>query len=164
GSSPLILVFDPATALLAKAMYRVPGPTGEVNVEELYSDYRDVHGLKVAFTTEVRRDGTSALRRTLRTVEFNAPFDPSIFNKPSRSPVRVMIACGEPSGDLYAGALVTELLRLDPTITIVGLGSRRLREAGAALTADFSGLSVTGLLEVSRLLPRTYATYRALVR
>src|SRR3954447_2013253 len=75
-----------------------------------------------------------------------------------------MISCGEPSGDLYAAALTTELLRLDPAATVVGLGSRRLREAGAALTADFSGLSVTGLLEVARLLPRTYGTYRMLVR
>jgi len=75
-----------------------------------------------------------------------------------------MISCGEPSGDLYAGALATELLRLEPDTTIVGLGGRRLRDAGAALTADFSGLSVTGLLEVARLLPRTYATYRTLVR
>jgi lipid-A-disaccharide synthase len=75
-----------------------------------------------------------------------------------------MISCGEPSGDLYAAALTTELLRLDPAATIVGLGSRRLREAGADLTADFSGLSVTGLLEVARLLPRTYGTYRTLVR
>lgn len=75
-----------------------------------------------------------------------------------------MISCGEPSGDFYAGALATELLGLDPTTTIVGLGGQHLREAGATLTADFSGLSVTGLLEVSRLLPRTYATYRALVR
>jgi lipid-A-disaccharide synthase len=75
-----------------------------------------------------------------------------------------MISCGEPSGDLYAAALATELLRLDPALTIAGLGSRRLREAGATLTADFSGLSVTGLLEVARLLPRTYATYRMLVR
>ena len=75
-----------------------------------------------------------------------------------------MISCGEPSGDLYAGALATELLRLDPGTTIVGLGGRRLRDAGATLTADFSGLSVTGLLEVARLLPRTYATYRTLVR
>ena len=75
-----------------------------------------------------------------------------------------MISCGEPSGDLYAGALATELQRLEPATTIVGLGGHRLREAGAALTADFSGLSVTGLLEVARLLPRTYATYRSLVR
>ena len=75
-----------------------------------------------------------------------------------------MISCGEPSGDLYAGALATELLRLDPAATIVGFGGRHLREAGALLTADFGGLSVTGLLEVFRVLPRTYATYRALVR
>jgi lipid-A-disaccharide synthase len=75
-----------------------------------------------------------------------------------------MISCGEPSGDLYAGALATELLRFDPTTTIAGLGGSRLRDAGAALTADFSGLSVTGLLEVARLLPRTYSTYRTLVR
>ena len=72
-----------------------------------------------------------------------------------------MISCGEPSGDLYAGALATEILRLDPRPAIVGLGGRRLRGAGASLTADFSGLSVTGLLEVFRVLPRTYATYRA---
>jgi lipid-A-disaccharide synthase len=75
-----------------------------------------------------------------------------------------MISCGEPSGDVYAGALATELLRVDPSTTIVGLGGRALRDAGATLTADFSGLSVTGLLEVARLLPRTYATYRTLVR
>jgi lipid-A-disaccharide synthase len=75
-----------------------------------------------------------------------------------------MISCGEPSGDLYAGALATALLRLDSGTTIVGLGGRRLRDAGARLTADFSGLSVTGLLEVARLLPRTYATYRTLIR
>src|SRR5262245_3395043 len=74
-----------------------------------------------------------------------------------------MISCGEPSGDLYAGALATELLRLDPAATVVGLGGRHLREAGATLTADFGGLSVTGLLEVFRVLPRTYATYRGLV-
>jgi lipid-A-disaccharide synthase len=38
-----------------------------------------------------------------------------------------------------------------------------LKAAGASLLGDFSGLSVTGLLEVARLLPRTYAMYRRLV-
>jgi len=28
--------------------------------------------------------------------------------------MRVMISCGEPSGDLYAGALAAEIFRLDP--------------------------------------------------
>ena len=74
-----------------------------------------------------------------------------------------MISCGEPSGDLYAGALASEILKLEPSAAITGLGGDRLREAGGSLVGDFSGLSVTGLLEVARLLPRTYATYRRLV-
>jgi zinc protease len=82
-SASLTLIFDPATALLAKAKYRVAAPGGDVNVEEIYSDYRDVRGLKVAFTTEVRRDGAPAVHRTLRTFEFNVPVDSALFNKPS---------------------------------------------------------------------------------
>jgi lipid-A-disaccharide synthase len=77
--------------------------------------------------------------------------------------MRVMISCGEPSGDVYAGALARELLELDPSAVITGFGSERLRSAGASLVADFQGLSVTGLLEVARLLPRTYAVYRRLL-
>ena len=74
-----------------------------------------------------------------------------------------MISCGEPSGDLYAGALARALLQLDPSTVLTGFGSERLQSAGAILTADFKGLSVTGLLEVARVLPRTYAVYRRLV-
>jgi lipid-A-disaccharide synthase len=77
--------------------------------------------------------------------------------------MRVLISCGEPSGDVYAGALARELLDLDPTAVITGFGSERLRSAGASLVADFQGLSVTGLLEVARVLPRTYAVYRRLL-
>jgi hypothetical protein len=40
-----------------------------------------------------------------------------------------MISCGEPSGDLYAGALAAEILRLDPA-AIAGPGGRSL--SGAA--------------------------------
>ena len=77
--------------------------------------------------------------------------------------MRVLISCGEPSGDLYAGALAREILSRDPSATITGFGSERLRAGGASLVADFEGLSVTGLLEVARVLPRTYAVYRQLV-
>lgn len=74
-----------------------------------------------------------------------------------------MISCGEPSGDLYAGALANALLRADPTTIVTGFGGDRLRAAGASLIGNFSGLSVTGLIEVARVVPRTYATYRRLV-
>jgi lipid-A-disaccharide synthase len=77
--------------------------------------------------------------------------------------LRVMISCGEPSGDLYAGALAREIHARDPTATITGFGSNHLRDAGASLVGDFKGLSVTGILEVVRVLPRTYATYRRLI-
>lgn len=77
--------------------------------------------------------------------------------------MRVMISCGEPSGDLYAGALASQILALEPSASITGFGGDRLRAAGASLVGDFSGLSVTGILEVARVLPRTYATYRRLV-
>ncbi len=74
-----------------------------------------------------------------------------------------MISCGEPSGDLYAAALAREIKAIDPAATVTGFGGDRLREAGASLVGDFSGLSVTGLLEAARVLPRTYAIYRRLI-
>jgi len=85
GAKPLMLIFDPATTLLAKARYRVTGSPdgGEVNVEEIYSDYRDVNGLKVAFKTQLRRAGAPAVNRTVRTFEFNVPVDSALFSKPS---------------------------------------------------------------------------------
>ena len=74
-----------------------------------------------------------------------------------------MISCGEPSGDLYAASLTREIRNLAPDAAISGFGGERLRAAGADLVGDFSGLSVTGLIEVARLLPKTYATYRRLL-
>jgi lipid-A-disaccharide synthase len=73
-----------------------------------------------------------------------------------------MISCGEPSGDLYAGALASEILRREPSADIFGLGGRRLAAAGARLVGDFQGLSVTGLTEALRVLPRSFAMLRRL--
>ena len=81
-----------------------------------------------------------------------------------RERLRVMISCGEPSGDLYAGALASEILKLEADAEISGFGSERLRSAGASLVRDFKGLSVTGLTEALRVIPRSWQNYRALVR
>lgn len=74
-----------------------------------------------------------------------------------------MISCGEPSGDLYAGALVSEILSREPSADVFGFGGRRLAAAGTRLVGDFQGLSVTGLTEALRVLPRSYAMLRRLV-
>jgi lipid-A-disaccharide synthase len=78
--------------------------------------------------------------------------------------LRVMISCGEPSGDLYAGALAAAILKLEPEAAITGFGSARLRAAGASLVRDFSGVSVTGLTEALRVIPQSWQNYRALLR
>lgn len=75
----------------------------------------------------------------------------------------VMVSCGEASGDLYAGALARALQAQAPGTRVIGFGGEQLAASGAELAGDYRGLAVTGLTEVLRLLPRTYAMYRRLV-
>jgi lipid-A-disaccharide synthase len=74
-----------------------------------------------------------------------------------------MLSCGEPSGDLYAGALMRELRALDPSIHVRGLGGPEFAAAGGELLEDYRGLSVTGLTEAVAKLPKSFATLRRLV-
>jgi lipid-A-disaccharide synthase len=73
-----------------------------------------------------------------------------------------MLSCGEPSGDLYAGALTTALRELDPEVEVFGFGGARLEGAGASLVGDYRGFSVTGLVEAVSVLPRSFAMLRRL--
>jgi lipid-A-disaccharide synthase len=77
--------------------------------------------------------------------------------------LRLLLSCGEASGDLYAGALTRELLALDPSIAVAGLGGPRLEAAGGHLLDDYRELSVTGLVEWIPKLPRLLAARRKLV-
>ena len=74
-----------------------------------------------------------------------------------------MISCGEPSGDLYAGALAVEIRRRQPDAAIFGLGGQRMMAGGGELLADYRGLSVTGIFEAIRVLPRSLAAFNRLV-
>jgi len=77
--------------------------------------------------------------------------------------MRIMISCGEASGDLYAGALAAELRARAPAVEIFGFGGPRLAAAGAELIGEFTGLTVTGLTEALRVIPRSYTMYRRLI-
>jgi lipid-A-disaccharide synthase len=76
---------------------------------------------------------------------------------------RLLLSCGEASGDLYAGALTRELLTLDPTLQIAGLGGPQFAAAGGRLVDDYREISVTGLTEWIPKLPRLLAARRRLV-
>ena len=80
----------------------------------------------------------------------------------SARPTRVLLSCGEASGDLYAAALTHELRRLRPDIDVFGFGGPRLAGAGARIVASYEGLSVTGLVEAVSVLPRSWRTLRAI--
>ena len=116
---------------------------------------------------QLRREGAPAVDRT-RAHASSSTSRSMPRSSPNRAeppdPVRVMISCGEPSGDLYAGALATEIFRARsrPPSSPASAASACAPPA-RSLVGDFSGLSVTGLLEVARVLPRTYAIYRRLV-
>ena len=67
-----------------------------------------------------------------------------------------MLSCGEASGDLYAGGLVSALRQLEPGVEVFGFGGPRMSAAGARLSGDFRGFSVTGLVEALRVVPRSW--------
>jgi lipid-A-disaccharide synthase len=75
---------------------------------------------------------------------------------------RVLVSCGEASGDLYAGALVRAMRTLDPSVRVSGFGGAQLEAAGATLIGDYRGMSVTGLVEALAVLPRSYGMLRRL--
>jgi lipid-A-disaccharide synthase len=77
--------------------------------------------------------------------------------------VRLLLSCGEASGDLYAGALTRELLALDPSLTICGLGGPQFAAAGGKLIDDYRDIAVTGLTEAIAKVPRSFAALRRLV-
>ena len=77
--------------------------------------------------------------------------------------LRFLLSCGEPSGDLYAGALARELQQLVPGVEIAGLGGPHLAAAGGRLVEDYRGLSVTGLTEAIGKIPRSFRTLGRLV-
>ncbi len=77
--------------------------------------------------------------------------------------VRLLLSCGEASGDLYAGALVDQLHAIDPAIDVFGLGGPRLAAAGGRLVVDYRGLAATGVTEVLPKLGDYFAAMRALV-
>jgi hypothetical protein len=79
--NPIVLYVDPATGLITKQTFVADAP-GRPLVEELFSDYRPVDGIQIAFQA-VRRVGTLSVERRALDVKINAPIDPSLFKRPA---------------------------------------------------------------------------------
>ncbi|GMV21097.1 MAG: lipid-A-disaccharide synthase [Acidimicrobiia bacterium] len=80
----------------------------------------------------------------------------------SGRPRRIMVSCGEASGDLYAGALL-RALREQTEVDAFGFAGAQFQQAGGELVGDYRGFSVTGLTEALGVVRRSYAMLNTLV-
>jgi hypothetical protein len=79
---PVVLYVDPDTGLISKETYVAGGP-GQPLIEELFSDYRPVDGVQVAYFTTIRRGGRPILEQRVRDITINGPLDSTLFERPT---------------------------------------------------------------------------------
>jgi lipid-A-disaccharide synthase len=80
------------------------------------------------------------------------------------TPRELLVVAGEASGDLHGARLITELRRLVPDLAAFGLGGDEMRAAGLAPVAHSSEISVVGITEVLKILPRAREVFAGLLR
>jgi lipid-A-disaccharide synthase len=76
---------------------------------------------------------------------------------------KILISAGEASGDRYAAALAERLRARIPDADFFGCAGAAMRAAGVRAVVDAESLSVVGLVEVLRHLPRIHGEYRRLL-
>ena len=76
---------------------------------------------------------------------------------------RLLISCGEPSGEFYARELVAELRRRHPGLETIGLGGDLLAGEDVRLLAHLKDLAVVGLFEVLSHLRRIKGLFDSVV-
>ena len=69
----------------------------------------------------------------------------------------ILIICGEASGDLQASNLVSAISNINPNIKFFAVGGELLKKCGASVFYDIKELSVIGLFDVIKKLPRFFA-------
>jgi lipid-A-disaccharide synthase len=75
----------------------------------------------------------------------------------------LLMVAGEASGDLHLARLLSELRQLDPEARAFGMGGAELRAAGLEVVADSSEISVVGISEALKILPRAREIYSQLL-
>jgi lipid-A-disaccharide synthase len=81
--------------------------------------------------------------------------------------VRILIAAGEASGEVYGAKLMDALRELNRSqpggLEFFGVGGHRMAEAGCNLVVNANEIAVVGLAEVVEHLPRIFRLFRKVV-
>ncbi len=76
----------------------------------------------------------------------------------------IAIIAGEASGDVLAAGLIKEYKKMDPTTHFIGVAGPLMVEQGCEAIVPISELSVMGLVEILRHLPRLLRLRKQLVK
>ena len=86
----------------------------------------------------------------------------SQFAEPMDSRSLLMVA-GEASGDMHSARLLSEMRRLEPAIRAFGMGGAELRKAEMEILADSREISVVGISEALKVLPKAREIFQQIV-
>jgi zinc protease len=81
-TGPIQLFIDPATGMIVRQSYVTAGSGDPQRTDEMFSDYRSVDGLQVAFKAQLKRGGATIIERTVTEYRYNVPLQPALFKKP----------------------------------------------------------------------------------
>jgi len=76
----------------------------------------------------------------------------------------LLVVAGEASGDLHGARLLRDLCQKAPGLRTFGLGGQELEAVGTELIAHSSEISVVGITEVVRILPRAREIFNEILR
>jgi zinc protease len=79
--NPIVLLIEPDTGLVSQQTFVMDAP-GHPLIEEVFSDYRTVDGVRVAFRGS-RRAGTQTVERRVTDIKINSSIDAALFTRPS---------------------------------------------------------------------------------
>lgn len=78
--------------------------------------------------------------------------------------MKLAVVAGEASGDLHASEVVRELKKLDPSLTLFGLGGDLLAREGMTLVHHASETGLVGLVDVIRHLPMFRRIFKDIIQ
>lgn len=82
GQTSYKLALDAKTNLPAGKYYFGETMTGPGNLVEIYSDYREISGIKIPFVTKIESDGKKVVEETVTEYQINPVAPDSLFSKP----------------------------------------------------------------------------------
>jgi zinc protease len=77
---------DPQSGHILKETYRTVGQHGPVQGETDMDDWKPVSGLNLPMVRHNKQNGQDSSTAEYKTLEFNPPIDPKLFNKPAEKP------------------------------------------------------------------------------